>query len=139
MKRMIQVDNSMNVEESLEHAIKEASRLLQIIRIDNSQKAILPFLEHMRNILFKANEAMSVAIECLDKTKTLDDMSFMKLYDAGASHGAMTAFCRSILNDPSKMVRLAAETGDLILSQMNGSPESIRVILVAKARLDSKS
>jgi hypothetical protein len=133
---MIQVDDATA---TMEWHLAKAFGLIETVRSEATQAAIMPFLEHLRVVVNEASEAMSMAVACLNDNDILDDQLFIKVYAAGSTHGAMVAFCRGLTNDSSDHVRLAGATGEIVLSKMETTPAHTRVIEAVQKRLDMES
>jgi len=136
---LIQVDDVLDATPAMDQNIREAIRLIETVRAEASQAAILLFIGHMRDVAREADEAMAGALACLDRTGSIDDESFAKVYAAGSSHATMLMFCHSFEKDPSDHVRLACASGEIVLRQTVISPDYVRVIKAVQERLDARA
>jgi hypothetical protein len=134
---MIQVDDSAAT--TMEQHFAEVVRLIEKVRSEATQTAIMPFLEYLRGVANEANEAMFAAVICLNNIGALDEQSFTRVYSAGSTHGTMVMFCCALANDPSDHVRLAGAAGEIVLSKMETTPDYVRVIEVVQKRLNMES
>ncbi len=138
-ENMIHIDDALDTTPLIDHSVREAIRLLEAVRADASQAAILPFIRHMAGATRTVDEALAGALACLDSKGDLDDEWFAKVFAAGSIHGAMTVFCQSFDSDPSDHVRLACASGMVALGQVAVSAGTGRVLMAMQKRLESRS
>lgn len=138
-KESMGVVDALDTTPLIDRSVREAVRLLETVRTEASQAAILPFIRHMAEATRNADEALAGAAACMDAKGDIDNEWFSKVFAAGSIHGAMRVFCQSFENDPSDHVRLACASGTIALGQVAVSADTVRVILAMQKRLENKS